>query len=314
MGMAEISVIVLSTGTRDRLRFIENLLNSLSKQTFKDFETITVVEELSRELENIVLNSPIKSRILVTGYWNKCKSLNKAVKEAKGSILVLLEDDLVLEPTFIEELVRTFNIGKSVGCAYSRCIWVFKEGLRSSRGLVGFVSRAISKLSVHEHLARRVKKIGNGLYEVPVFTMSVACRKDVLIRAGLWDESVEEPIQGEDYDIVLRITKLGYRIIQNTKAVSYHFTKQVTKKIMKLRSSPKYIMGLNKSEVYFIAKNVDVIGLKVVLGHTLYRLLESLFYSIKTHSLRVALYGIAGVIQGLIKGFSNRAQIDNRKI
>jgi len=225
------------------------------------------------------------------------------VRRVESSILVLLEDDLILEPNFVEEIIKPFSDEK-VGCVYSRCIWVFSESVKRSKSFVGFIARALNKLAVHERLSRMVRKVGEHLYEVPVFTMSVACRRDILIEAGLWDESVEEPIQGEDYDIALRIIKLGYKIVQNTRAISYHFTRQTTKRFLKLKKDPRYIMGLNYSDTYFIAKNADLLGLATALGHSMYRVLESTFWAMRTGDARISLYGIAGALLGFVRGLS----------
>jgi len=299
-----VSVVILSTGSRDRIKFLEHLLRSLANQNFKGFETVLVVEEMSEELERLISRfDSIMPRVFVTGHWNKCKSMNKAVRRVESPILILLEDDLILEPNFVEEILKPFS-DERVGCVYSRCIWVFSESIKRSKSFAGYIARAVSKLSAHEHLSRMVRRVGKHLYEVTVFTMSVACRRDVLIKAGLWDESVEEPIQGEDYDIALRIVKLGYKIIQNTRAVSYHFTRQTTKRYIKLKRDPRYIMGLNHSDVYFIAKNADLLGLAKALSHFLYRVIEGIFWAAKVRDVRASLYGVAGALLGLARGLS----------
>jgi len=301
---SEVSVVILSTGSRDRIKFLEHLLGSLANQSFRGFETVLVVEEMSKELEGLISRfDSIKPRVLATGYWNKCRSMNEAVRRVESSILVLLEDDLILKPDFVEEILKPFS-DERVGCVYSKCIWVFSESVKRSENFAGSIARALSKLSVHEHLSRMVRRVGDHLYEVPVFTMSVACRRDVLIKAGLWDESVEEPIQGEDYDIALRIIKLGYKIVQNMRAVSYHFTRQTTKRFLKLKRDPRYIMGLNYSDTYFIAKNADLLGLATALSHTIYRVLESVFWATKVGDVGIPLYGVAGALLGSVRGLS----------
>jgi len=88
-----------------------------------------------------------------------------------------------------------------------------------------------------------VRRINDHLVEVPVFTMSVACRREALLRAGLYDMRVREPILGEDFDLALRIRKAGYKIIQTTRAVSYHLTMQVTKGTIKYGRDPSKLHG-----------------------------------------------------------------------
>jgi len=301
-----ISIVILTVGTDERIRYLDQLLKSIERQTVKSFELIIASETSKGRLEDLLRKyfpSNEDCRILVAGYWNKCKTANKAIKEAKGGIIFLLEDDLVLRENFIEEMLKTFDLDPKIGCVYSQCMWVYPEGLRSKGGIKGFVARLISKLSIHESvLPRHVKKIDEYLYEVPVFTMSVACRKDVLLKIGLYDESVNEPISGEDYDLALRIRRSGYKIVQNVKAVSYHHTRQVSKKLSHLSTNPEYLRGLNKSEVYFIVKNRNMLGFCSTLLHVAYRILESIAWASRTRRPSTLIYGVTGTIEGLAKG------------
>jgi len=304
--MRKFTVIILTTGMGERLRYLDGLLSSLSRQTVKPSELIVASEVSNDGLRRLLgkyFCSCESHRVIATGYWNKCKTANKAIRESTGEIIFLLEDDLELKDDFIEEMLKTFSLDSRIGCVYSKCIWVYPEGLRSKGGIKGFVARLISRLSIHESvLPRHVKKINEYLYEVSVFTMSVACRKDVLLKIGLYDESVNEPISGEDYDLALRIRRSGYKIVQNVRAVSYHHTRQVSKKLSHLSMNPEYLRGLNESEVYFIVKNRNMLGSCSTLLHVAYRILESIAWASRTRRPSTLIYGVAGTIEGLAKG------------
>jgi cellulose synthase/poly-beta-1,6-N-acetylglucosamine synthase-like glycosyltransferase len=304
--MSSISIIVSTTGLPDRLKLLSDLLFSLSRQSIKDFELIVASEVVDAKLLEVFKENfhPCrKHRLIVSGLWNKCKTANKAIKESRGDIVFLLEDDLILKENFIEELVKTFNLDPRIGCVYSRCVWVYPEGLRSRGGLKGFIAKLISKLSIHESvLSKQARKINSYLYEVPVFTMSVACKREALYKAGFYDESINEPISGEDYDLALRIRKAGYKIVQTTKAVSYHLTKQVTKGIVKYGKDPKKLMGAYETDVYFMAKNRDVLRLRNVISHAMYRAIESIAWGVRARNPQTILYGIAGSLKGLLEG------------
>ena len=302
------TVIILTSGRRERYKHMEQLLESLTTQTYKNFELILATERMDRELVrlfNKYFRLCDKHRIIVTGYWNKCRTANKAIEEARGDIIFLLEDDLVLERRFIEILLQDFELYPYVGCVYSRCIWVYREGLSGNKGLAGFMARLISKLSLHESLFRKqVKRINNFIYEVPVFTMSVACRKEALYKAGLYDDNVEEPILGEDFDLAIRVRKAGYKIIQDLRAISLHYTRQVTK-ARRLYKEPRYLENQNLSELYFMTKNIDLLKY-YTMSHAIYRILNSLAWGIRLRSIKLALHGIAGIVKGFVKGLSNR--------
>jgi len=304
--MRKFTIVILTTGVGERLKYLDRLLSSLSRQTVKPSELI-VASEVSNDGLRRLLDRHFclceSHRVIATGYWNRCKTANRAIKEAKGEIVFLLEDDLVLRENFIEEMLKTFDLDSRIGCVYSRCVLLYPEGLRSKGGIKGFVARLISKLSIHESvLPRHVRRINEYLYEVPVFSMSVACRKDVLLKIGLYDESVDEPISGEDYDLALRVRSSGYKIVQNVKAVSYHYTRQVSRKLSHLSMNPEYLRGLNESEVYFIVKNRNMLGPCSILLHVAYRVLESIAWTLRTRRPSTLIYDVIGAIEGLAKG------------
>jgi len=299
-------VLILTSGTKDRHILIRGLIKSLSQQTIKPNEVIIATETAGNELMKIANEylRDVAVKVIETGYWNKCWTANKAILSSGGDIIFLLEDDLYLTPNFIEEALNAFKEYPEAGCVYTNCIWVFQEGARSRGGFMGWLARALSKLSIHESaLPRMVRKINDHLVEVPVFTMSVACKREALLRAGLYDMRVREPILGEDFDLALRIRKAGYKIIRTTRAVSYHLTMQVTKGVIKYGRDPSMLMGTYETEVYFMTKNRDVLSLKNVMSHILYRSIEAMIWGIRARNTLAILYGITGVIKGFIKGF-----------
>jgi len=300
------TVLILTSGTKDRHVLIRGLIKSLSQQTIKPDEVIIATETAGNELVKVANEylGGMTVKVIETGYWNKCWTANKAVLSSSGDIIFLLEDDLYLTPNFIEEALNAFKEYPEAGCVYTNCIWVFQEGARSRGGLMGWLAKALSKLSIHESaLPRMVRRINDHLIEVPVFTMSVACRREALLRAGLYDMRVKEPILGEDFDLALRIRKAGYKIIQTTRAVSYHLTMQVTKGTIKYGRDPSKLMGTYETEVYFMTKNRDILNLKNAISHAIYRSIEAAAWGIRSRNPSAIPYGMAGVIKGFMKGY-----------
>jgi hypothetical protein len=97
---------------------------------------------------------------------------------------------------------------------------------------------------------------------------------------------------------------MGYKIIQTTRAVSYHLTKQVSKGIIKYGKDPAKLMGTYETEVYFVVKNRDVLGTVNVINHATYRVIEAVAWGIRSRSLSTTFYGVAGSIKGFIKGIT----------
>jgi len=303
--MTSVSIIVVTTGLPSQLGCLTNLLDSLSRQSARDFELIIASESQSARLMEIFRDffCPCeRHRVIVTGRWNKCKTANRAIKNSCGDIIVLLEDDLVLEDRWLEKALDTFNEVPHAGCIYPKCIWVYKEGSTSKRGAASFIAKALSKLSVHESLLRRqTRRINEHLSEVPVFTMCVACKREALYQAQLFDESIMEPIQGEDFDLAFRIRAAGYKIVANKEPVARHYTKQVTKKSRRFSKEPKSIEGIYGSETYFLVKNRGSIGF-YVLSHLLYRVVESFAWTIRSRRITIPIYCMKGLLTGAVLG------------
>jgi hypothetical protein len=78
---------------------------------------------------------------------------------------------------------------------------------------------------------------------------------------------------------------------------------QVTKGVIKYGRDPSMLMGTYETEVYFMAKNRDILKTSNVVAHAIYRATEAVIWGIRTKSIKVILYGIMGSIKGFIKSF-----------
>jgi len=101
--MVLVSVIIT---TKNEERNMRNILNSLKKQTYKDFEIIIVdnnstdaTKEISREYGCIVFNvGPERSA-----------QRNFGVLKSKGKYALILDADMILESEVLEECVEKFK-------------------------------------------------------------------------------------------------------------------------------------------------------------------------------------------------------------
>jgi len=148
------TVLILTSGTKDRHILIRGLIKSLSQQTIKPSEVIIATETAGNELMKIANEylGDMAVKVIETGYWNKCWTANKAILSSSGDVIFLLEDDLYLTPNFIEEALNAFKEYPEAGCVYTNCIWVFQEGARSRGGFMGWLARpSVSYRSTNRH-------------------------------------------------------------------------------------------------------------------------------------------------------------------
>ena len=94
-----------------KVKFLSEAINSILRQTFKDFELIIVNDKSPEDITSIVsafnddriryyINEENIGRKDPVQNWNKCLSY------ARGKYFSLLCDDDLYEPTFLEDMLR----------------------------------------------------------------------------------------------------------------------------------------------------------------------------------------------------------------
>jgi hypothetical protein len=79
-------------------------------------------------------------------------------------------------------------------------------------------------------------------------------------------------------------------------------TRQVSKGVARYGKDPSKLMGAYETEVYFMAKNRDVLGVVNVISHAIYRAVEAMAWGARSRNPKAMLYGVAGSVKGLIRG------------
>jgi glycosyltransferase involved in cell wall biosynthesis len=135
----KISVIIPTYNEKEN---IEDCLESLSKQSFKDIE-IVVVDDGSDDKTDEVLSkfqiSNFKFQIYRTNHLGAGAARNRGATQAKGKILVFVDADMTFDKDFIKNLVAPIISGKTKGTfshdefvsnwdnVWSKC-WNINEG------------------------------------------------------------------------------------------------------------------------------------------------------------------------------------------
>jgi glycosyltransferase involved in cell wall biosynthesis len=179
-------------------RFIGDALNSALAQSFTDYEVIVINDGSpdTPELERTL--TPYLPRIVYLKQENRGVSAarNTGIKAARGSLIAFLDGDDVWLPNYLEVQVKRIQADPSIDVLYPN---VMMFGGVSEDG-EEFMTRCPSTGEVtFERLL---------LQECNVSNCSIA-RKETLVRAGLFDESLRSV---EDFDLWLRVIKGGGRI------------------------------------------------------------------------------------------------------
>lgn len=201
----QISVII---PTRNRLDYINNLISDLLNQDILGIEIIVVDQSQNpteiKNCKHIILDS--------TG---PCISRNIGVKNAKGDILVFLDDDARIESNFIKEITNpiindNFHAVAGANCNVEGEYLTMNENFFSSN---------------NDNFIKVLTKNPNSSNSRICMSFPGCCSailKEVFDDIGGFDERFDPTGAGEDRDIALKLFNKGYSTYYNAKAKLFH--------------------------------------------------------------------------------------------
>jgi len=173
-------------------KYLRQAIDSVLNQSFRDFEFIIIDDGSTDKSPQILAKYQNKdSRIRVVHQRNLglTKSLNKAIKLARGKYLARIDaDDLAYDSRF-EKQVRFLEKHPKIGLIGSRVNIIDEKGK-----IIGKLSYPIEDHVIRKHL----------IWHNPFCHSSVMLRKEVIKKTGSYSESF---ICAQDYDLWMRISK-----------------------------------------------------------------------------------------------------------
>ena len=250
--MIDISIIIV---TYNSIGFIENCLESISKQAYKGFEIIVVdndsqdktIEFIKRKYPQIGLIENKQNK----GFPFAC---NQGIKVAKGKYILTLNSDVILENDFLYRIKKAMDdAGLDVGMISPKLLWAKDKKIIDCTGIV---------LSwMRKFYGRGRGEVDEGQYacESEIFGPCAAAAlykremlEDIKISGEYFDSDFFLLI--EDFDLVWRAKNRGWKALYTPEAVCYH-----VRNISGMKN--KYIQYLCFRNRYFlILKNESLIG------------------------------------------------------
>lgn len=274
--MIETSVILL---TYNGEKYLNKCIESLRKQTYKDFEII-MVDNLSKdESVELVRKKFPEVRIIENnrnlGY---ARGNNEGVEHAKGNFVVLLNQDTFADKNYLKELVGTIKSDNKIGTCQPKVLIMEQEdkinSVELTTNFLGF-SWCGSYLSSSENF-KETKEICFSSGAASIY------RKDLYTKVGGLDEDYFT--YHEDTDFGWKARLLGYKAYLNPNSIIYH----------------DYSFGRNPGKIYHEEKNRLMTILKNYEKRTLFLLFPMIIFSeggIIAYSL------ISGFFKEKIKGY-----------
>ena len=237
--------------------FLVDCLNSL-KQAINncpdsEFEIIFVdnnSHDNSLEIFEAIIPKNFNYRILLNSKNNGfAKSVNQGIEKTKHQWIVLLNNDLTMEPNWLQLISQSIKKNKNQKIATFFGTVLNKNGTKfESQGLDFFIEGKAKNISNNKKFNKsKILK----LKPSTIFGASaslIVYKKEIIQKVGLFDNDFFAYL--EDVDVALRLHNLNYQTLYVPQAISYHLGGGTSKRMKNIRSRLSY-----RNWFYIIIKN-----------------------------------------------------------
>jgi len=199
-------------------KFIAKCLESISRQSYRNFEVVVVDNGSNDRSLEIVNDFAIKLEMeIIRNSKNLgfAKAANQGIKRADSEIIALVNNDAFLDEKWLEEIVKACKNDASAGIFASKIL--FPNGRINSAGHIIYRGFAVMERGFFE------KDLGQydfDCYVAGACAATAAYRREMLEEIGLFDEDYF--MYNEDVDLSLRAILLGWKVRFVHKAVAWH--------------------------------------------------------------------------------------------
>lgn len=262
--MIEHTLITVIIPHYNGIGILTDCLNSLFENSFRQFETI-VIDNGSTDGSPEMMRQKFPSVKLIQnkknlGYAGAC---NQGIDLAQTEFILLLNNDTVMPPNFLEEMYRAMNGDKNIAMAQPKILSIQDNQYFDYSGGGGGEMDILGYPFARGRIFDTVEK-DKGQYNdftTQVFWTSgcaLLLRKSVTDHIGKLDEDFFA--HQEEIDLNWRAQLAGYRNVVATKTYIYHYSGYT------LRSSNEWKMYLNhRNNLIMMIKNYALLWVLVLL-------------------------------------------------
>jgi GT2 family glycosyltransferase len=227
--MAKVTIVQVIYNSK---RFIKPVFSAIFNQTFKDFEVAAVISGNEDGGKEFLAQEFPKVKIFDPGFnIGFAKGHNLAFENFKSEFYQLVNPDLIMEPNYIEEMLKAFGDEK-VGAATGKLYKILDFGLKivdlkKQKQIIDTTGVVISKSGRARD--RGQHEVDNGQYDNNKIVQAVSAAGAMYSAKALeavksgseyFDESFHS--YWEDVDLAWRMTNKGYKCIFVPSAVGFH--------------------------------------------------------------------------------------------
>jgi GT2 family glycosyltransferase len=256
-------------------RFIEDCLYSLLNQTYKDFSIIIIDNgSTDRTLEIVNERFPHLSVIRHKENIGFCRAHNQAIHWSKSDYVLCLNQDIILEPDFLEKMVQFMD--KTPLCASLTGKVLRKQENEKTKyidtlGLKIQKNFSVVEIGAGEQDANQydsIKEVFGISGAVPMYRRKAL--EEIIYKQEYFDEDFFS--YKEDIDLAFRFRCANWQSFYNPLAVAYHDRSVGAEKeklsnfqiIKNRRKKSKFANRLSyRNHLFFIYKNIPSFKLKI---------------------------------------------------
>lgn len=242
----QLSVIIC---TYNRAKELKRCLDSLAKQSFKNFEVIIIDGNKKRNIE-LKKFGHLKIKRFIYTEKELAKVRDLGWRKAKGEVVSWIDDDVIVFKDWAKNIVEIFDQNPGIGGVTGPTI--VPENLLRNRDIFWFYNRS----GIWKILARfwnwfflegkmyepgKLLKSGawspgsnfksclntKELQDVDYLeACNISLRKDLVKKAGGFDLEYKGVAEWSELDLAIKVKNLGYRLIFSPKVKTTHYISQ----------------------------------------------------------------------------------------
>ncbi len=183
----------------NRASFIKEAIESVLKQTYKNFELIVVDDGSTDETPQIIANYPVK--LIRQSNRGVSAARNAGIRMARGEIIALLDSDDIWEKNKLQIHHEFFKENSTYKIHQTDEVWIRNGQFLNKK---------------QKHLKKEGDIFYDSLHLCLISPSAVAIKKELFEEVGYFNEDFEVC---EDYELWLRITKKYLVGFSSKKAV-----------------------------------------------------------------------------------------------
>ncbi len=289
-------------------RFLTGCLDSVGAQTYKNLETI-VIDNGSHDgsVEFIKTNYPWVNLIQFDHNTGFSPAVNEGIINSNGTYVALLNNDTVVDPCWVEELVSTIEEYPEVGSVACKMLSYDDPDVLDGVG-DGYRRGGLPGRIGHKELD--TGRFNKTRYILGACGGAALYRRELFDDIGLFDDDYFAYL--EDVDLALRAQSAGYKCLYVPTAIVYHLGCGTTGGT---GYSPLVVKLSAQNNINTIVKNIPMPLLLKFLPHIFYW--QMFYFAVVTLRGRQPIAWFIGTMKSLIMlptMLDKRSRINKKRI